>query len=306
MHTDDSGSLLRLPRMAPDSDSASASAPPAPPARLLRFKSCVIGSSIDLDKPASFFRIERTVSWKEYLELNEAHLERILQKPCPGKRVYLFEYGCATFLDLDEGEQQTFYEFLAGLVDEIDYAMVARYTESHVLEVDEEGEFSPWDGSPLRFRVEESILPLVASLLAKSAALTKIEADVDDHLDQSEQLIDNLQRGRLRFNKRSSSSVLAKFLKFEFDSILTIRIFDRTTAEGDSWNSRSLYDALAEHYELNDRYEVIESKMGSLRTAMKTHNSLSFESNENRLYVWEIFLLLLFPLGALVRMLLHH
>jgi len=290
------------PRMAPDSSSA----PLAPaPIRLLHFKSCVIGSAIDLEKPAAFFRIERTASWKEYLELGEAHLETILQKPCPDKRVFLFEYGCAAFLNLDEGELQTFFDFLAGLVDEIDYAMVVRFAESHVLTVDEAGELQPWEGSPLTFRVEEPIFPLVASLLAKSAALTKIEADVDAHLDQSEQLIVNLQRGRLRFNKRTSSAVLAKFLKFEFDSILTIRIFDRATAENDSQNSRSLYDALAEHYELNDRYEVLESKIGSLRTAMKTHNSLSVESNENRLYLWEIFLLILFPLGALARILLH-
>lgn len=303
MHGTEPVRFSRPPFPAPGPDMASA---PAPSARLLRFKSCVIGPAIDLEKPAAFFRIERTASWKEYLELNESHLERILQKPSSGKRVFLFEYGCAAFLNLDEGEQQIFLEFLSGLVEEIDYAMVARYAESHVLNVNEEGEFAPFEGSAFRFRLEPPVLPLVASLLAKSAALTKIEADVDAHLDQSEQLIVNLQRGRLRFNKRTSSAVLAKFLKFEFDSILTIRIFERTTADTDSWNSRSLHDALAEHYELNDRYEVLESKMSSLRTAMKTHNSLSFESNENRLYVWEIFLLLLFPLGALARLLLHH
>lgn len=274
--------------------------------RILRFKSCVIGSPIPLEKPAAFFRIERTASWKESLLLDESHLEKILQKPCDDKRVYLFEYGCITFLNLDEGELQTFFDFMAGLVDELDYAMIARYTESHIFHVDETGEFHPWEGSPLTFRAEEPIFPLVASLLAKSAALTKVEADVDAHIDESEQYIEKLRLGRLRFNKKGSSEMQAKFLKFEYTSIMTIRIFDRATADIDSQNSRALYDVLAEHYELNDRFDVLNSKIGSLRQAMKTYNSLTFETGENRLYVLEIFLLVLFPLASLVRLFLYH
>ena len=85
----------------------------------LRFKSCVIGPPIPLDKPASFFRIERTASWKEYVELTGRHLESILQKPCEDKRVYLFEYGSIGFLNFNEGELQIFLDFFAGLVDEV-------------------------------------------------------------------------------------------------------------------------------------------------------------------------------------------
>lgn len=273
--------------------------------KTVRFKSCKIGSSIPLEKPSTFFCVQRSSSWKEYIVLSGHDLEEILKKQCGSMRAYLFEFGCITFVDFDEFDIQIFLEFFEGMVEAIDYSMVARYSEIHSIKVDDHGEFRPWHGSESTFKFEESVIPLISIILAKSAAMNKIEIDVSANIDESETYIEYLRRGRLGFSKKALMVMISKFLKFEYESINNIRIFDRSATDNDSMNCREIYDSLAEYYELNDRFDVLQSKIGSLRSTMKSYNSLSYRQNENRLYVFEIFLLGLFPLVSIIRLFFH-
>lgn len=272
----------------------------------IRFKSCKIGVSIPLEKPRSFFRLQKSSVWKEYITLQEHHLVDILKKPCESMAAYLFEFGCITFVNFEEPDIQVFLEFIAGMVETIDYSMVARFSETHAIEVLSAGEFRPWPESPRTFRYEDSVISLIAVILAKSAALNKIELDVDDNIDESGKYIEYLRRGRLRVNKKTLSLVISNFVKFEYELINNIRIFDRSLADTVSINAKEANDAVAEYFEINDRFAVLQSKIDSLRGTMKAYNSLSYRQSENRLYVFEIFLLGLFPLMGLIRMYLHH
>lgn len=268
----------------------------------MRFKSCKITSRIPLEKLTSFFRMQRSSSWREYIVLNGTHLENVLKKHCGSRCAYLFEFGCVTFVDFDEFEIQIFLEFLAGMVDRIDYSMFARFAESHTIDVSESSEFRPWNGCIKAYKYEDSVIPLISVILAKSVALDKIEIDVSENMDESEKYIEYLRKGRLRISKKALSEIISGFLKFEYESINNIRIFDRSIADNKNINCREIYDSLAEYYELNDRFDVLQSKIKSLRSTIKTYNSLSYQQNENRMYLLEIFLLGLFPLVSVIRL----
>lgn len=273
--------------------------------RTIRFKSCKISPNIPLEKTATYFRMPRASSWREYIVLRGPQLEEVLKKQCGSMRAYLFEFGCITFVGFEEPDIQTFLEFIEGMVEDVDYSTVARFSETHEVEV-EGTELRPWPGAGVTFRFdEEEVLALTALILAKASALNKIELDVNANIDESETYIDYLNRGRLRHNKKALSVMITKFLKFEYESMNNIRIYDRSVAANNSLNGRALYDALAEYFELHDRFDGIQSKIGSLRSTMKSYNSLSYRQIENRLYVFEIFLLGLFPVVSLVRMFLH-
>lgn len=268
----------------------------------IRFKSYKVASRISLEKPASFFRIQRSSSWREYIVLSGQSLETVLKKHCGSKCAYLFEFGCVTFVDFDDFEIQMFLEFFAGMVDKIDYSMFARITESHYINVEENSEFKPWDVSEDIYKYDDSVRAAIAVILSKSVALDKIEIDVDRNMVESEKYIEYLRRGRLRVSKKALSVIISGFLKFEYESISSIRIFDRSSAGNDSINCRELYHALAEYYELNDRFYVLQKKIGSLRSTIKTYNSLSYQQSENRLYIFEMFLLSLFPLVSIIHL----
>lgn len=271
--------------------------------RTIRFKSCKIGPGISLEKTAAYFQMRKSTIWREYIRLTGKHLEEILKRKCHDLcEAYLFEFGCITFVNFDEPEIQMFLEFFEGMVDVIDYTMVARYAETHTIEIGEDSAFRPWGESEETYPYDESVIPLFAAILAKSTALNKIEIDVDDNLDESGKYIEYLRRGRLRPSKKALSVFISKFLKFEYESINNIRIFDRSAMGPDSMNYRELYDSLAEYYELYDRFDVIQSKIGSLRSTMKAYNALSYRQTSNRIYILEIFLLGLFPVVGVVRM----
>lgn len=273
--------------------------------KTMQFRSYKIGPGIALEKPAAFFRMQRSSTWKEYIVLEAHHLEGVLKKQCGPMRAYLFEFGCICLVNFNEDDTQVFLEFIAGMVESIDYSMVARFSESHSIEIGEQNEFKIWPGSGKVYSFEDAFIPVVAFILAKSSALNKIETDISDNLDESGKYIDDLKRGRLRIDKKGLSVIISKFLKFEYESINNIRIFDRSAADNNSMSSRELHDELAEHYEINDRFDVLQSKINSLRGTMKTYNSLSYRQSENRLYLFEVFLLGLFPVVSIIRMFFH-
>lgn len=264
-------------------------------------RSLKIGQTLPLDRLAAFFGGGWPSAWRDYIILQPVHLEAVLKKPCPGRMVFVFSFGCLVFIQLEEEDIQTFLSFMAGLTDEIDYGMAAQFSEALTIHLDEAGQFMPVAELPRSFQWGEPAAQVIALILAKSSALGKIEADVGQNVDESGAYIDYLWRGRLRMNKKGLTVMISKFLKFELESIRAVHIFDRSAAET-SLEARELYDLLAEHYELNDRFLALQSKTGSLRAAMRAYNSLSYRKSENRLYWFEVFLLALFPLASILRL----
>lgn len=268
--------------------------------RTMYFRSCRISSGIPLGKLVSFFRMQRSNIWKPYVVLGETELALVLKTSTSFRRAYLFEFGCITFVDFEEFEIQLFIEFLTGMVDKIDYAMVAKFADSHTLEIDDNQEYLPWRTCSQAYHFEDSVVPIISVILAKSVALDKIEKDVGSNLDESEKYIDYLQKGRLRIDRKSLSAFISGFLKFEYESISNIRIYDRSFSDNNI-SCKEIYDSLSGFYELNDRFDVLQSKINSFHNTMKTYNSLSYQRAENRLYLFEIVLLFLFPLAAAMR-----
>ncbi len=268
--------------------------------RKIRFKSCKITTRIPLDRLASFFRLQKLSSWKEYIVLNGHYLEDILKINCNSKSVYLFEFGCVTFVEFEEDEVQVFLDFLAGIVEKIDYAMFARFSENHSILVGDDSTFKPWSECTRFHRFDEPAQLIISVILAKSAALDKIETDVNENMDETERYVEYLRKGKFHMNKKAFSLIIYRILKFEFESINNIRIFDRSAVFEHRIKSRDLYDSLAGYYELDDRFAVLQSKTASLHRTAKAYNVLSYKGIENRLYVLEIFLLALFPLVSLI------
>lgn len=267
----------------------------------IHVRSQKICPSIPLDRLAAFFGSGWTSAWREHYTVTPEYLETVLKKPCPGRMVYVFSFGSISFVNLEDEDIQVFLGFMRGMVEEIDYGMAAEFAESIVLQVDGESRFQPVPGDGRSFLWSEPAAHIIALILAKSSALGKIEEAVGNNLDESGAYIDYLGRGRLRMRKKGLTVMISKFLKFELESIRAVHIFDRIAAEG-SLENRGLYDIMAEHYELNDRFQALQSKVGSLRATMRAYNSLSYRKSENRLYWFEVFLLGLFPAVSILRL----
>jgi len=58
---------------------------------------------------------------------------------------------------------------------------------------------------------------------------------------------------------------MAKILRFEFDSLSCIRIFEHPALGKHSIKLKEIYDILAEYYEFGGRFNVMQSKIKDLR-----------------------------------------
>jgi len=269
--------------------------------KTVRFTGYKISSGIDLKKVAAFFRLPAPKSWEDCIILGEQQLAEAYKYKLPSKKIYIFEFGCVTFENFHMDETGEFFKYLRLITGEYDYRMLARYNESLAIKVFEDHRVSLWKGSTRTFPYSDSLAGIVAVVLAKSVALSKVEADVDPLLDEAGDFIAKLQSGKLNTGTRKFASTMAHILRFEFESAAGIRIFDRPSEANRGLILRGAYDELASYYELEDRYEVLEKKVSELRNIARSYSTLRYWKQENRLVLFEVFLLVLFPLSYFVR-----
>jgi len=258
-----------------------------------------------LQKIAAYLEMSFPISWKDYIVVKGKHLDMILKYKTSSKQVYLFEFGCVTFVNFEGDEIRVFLEHLESVTGILNSEYFAKYYETHTIKVYNNGECKLWKGNADYVEYNDYIIPIVCTVLSRSVALSKIEADASQLLDQSESIITFLQKGKLRASTKRLASITAKIMRFEYDSIGNIKVLERSSLIDQSIEARSIYDILADHFELGERFEIIKNKCDELQKIIKTYSSLSYNNAENKLLLFEVFLLLLFPLFREIRSLLN-
>lgn len=281
----------------------------------VRFTSYKVSSGIDLKKVASLFGLPAPKSWEDCIILGEQQLAEVYKYKLPSKKVYIFEFGCVTFENFFTDETGKLLKYLLLIIGDLDYRALARYSESHTIKVSDDHLVNLWKGSNRTFPYSDGLAGIVAVALAKSVALSKIESDVDLLLDEAETFfiilseeknpIRKLQNGTFSTKTRKFASTMAHILRFEYDSAVSIRIFDRPSETNRDLNLRGTYDELTNYYELEDRYDVLDKKVSELRKIARSYSVLRYWRQESRLLLFEIFLLALFPLSYIVHDLLR-
>jgi hypothetical protein len=93
---------------------------------------------------------------------------------------------------------------------------------------------------------------------------------------------------------------MAHIVRFEKESAAGFGIFDRPASTGRKLLLRDAYDKLADYYELDERYDLLEKKAGQLRNIVRSGSAQRFRRQEKRLLAFETFLLMLFPLSHIL------
>lgn len=252
--------------------------------------------SADLKKIASFFGLPVPESRDRCVVLKNAQLVDIYKCEMQNKKIYIFSFGCIVFEDMDLDDADRFFESLRSVIGEPDYKMLARFRENHTVIITGKETACLWDGCAQSFPLSNDLSYTIASILAKSAALAKEESDIDMLLDEADSYVTRFQSGLLNTGARRFAILTAHIIRFEKESAAGIKIFDRPVGVARSLSLRDAYDRLSEYYELADRYEILEKKAAELRNIVRSYSMLRYRRQENRLLVFETFLLLLFPL----------
>lgn len=274
--------------------------------REIKFNCFKVNSKLNLKNIASFFNVDMLTGKKEYIVLGDKEIDVIFKYKTQNRGVFFFEFGCITFINFDMDEVRIFLEYVESIAGKIDSELFMKFYEGYTIEVDNYYTFKLYEDGESYTSYSKYIEAIIAVVLAKSTALLWVENEVDILMDEAERIMDYLHKGRLHTNSRKFSKITARILRFEYESIYNIEILDRTTGLDKKLKYRRIYDDMVEYYELMERFDIVRNKVGNLRRIAKSYTNLSYERHENRLYVFEIFLMILFPLSYFFRYLVKY
>lgn len=260
------------------------------------FNTFKVATRLPLVQIASYFNLINDAGWKEYIKIGSDEIEKIFMYGSRNKSVYLYKYGCITFVNFKYHEIQYFFEYLNKIYVDLDNKLISKFSETHIMTVDKDGFVRLWEDSEEIYKINNTLLDIAATVLAKSTELYKIETELNSVLDESEQLIDYLNIGRLRANSKRVISIIARCTRFKYRSIESVRLLDRPPEFAKTIENRKVFDDLSTVYELNDRYTTMLSRTDILDSITEEYFSYKSSQSERRLLMFEIMLLAIFPL----------
>lgn len=264
------------------------------------FSTFKVATKLPLVKISCFFNIKQDAGWKEYIKIDSIEIESILKYSSTNKVVFLYKYGCITFLNFNNNEIYIFLEYLKKLYIELDNKLLSQFNDTHTIIIASSDTVALWEDSEELYYYHNKTNDIVASVLAKSTELHKIETELSDVLDSSGKLISYLNKGYLKANTKKVISIIAKCIRFKYRSIESIKILDKPLEFNRTSEARQTFDLMSEYFELNDRYTILSDRINILDSITGEYFSFRSKQAEKRLLLFEILLLSIFPLLQII------
>jgi len=253
-----------------------------PPERVINmkeinFKAFAITNEIDLNKIAIHCGIPKKFTWEEPLILRGEILRTILLKNVDETQMVLvFSFGSIVFINYSHMDEiKALLSYIRSFEPAIEITNVDQYTDDYSLHIKETESFELTDEYVVVPEFEPFYPELISTVLAKSVALEKTEVQLGEILDKLENMIDRLEKGKLRIGNKELARTTAKIVRHEYNTLAYIMILDKP---GITWTSSiagEFYDRMLEFFELNDRYKILKSKTEVLYNIMDGFSTIS-------------------------------
>jgi required for meiotic nuclear division protein 1 len=262
------------------------------------FKAFAVANEIDLNKIAVVCNIRKKYTWEEPLILQGELLEKILgQANSQDQMVLVFSFGSLVFINTSQPGIDRFFEYLRHFHPAIDLQNGQIYTDDYELRIGNSAQ-PEFNDQYITIPVfAESYPGLISTVIAKSVALEKIEEKLETILDKVEGVIDRLEKGKLHISDKEVARATAQIVRHEYNTIAYVMILDRPDSTWIDSSAGDFYDQLADFFELNDRYEILEHKTNTLKNILDGFTSVS---HSIRMFRLEWAVVILFVLEVLL------
>ncbi|HWR56645.1 MAG: RMD1 family protein [Bacillota bacterium] len=254
------------------------------------FKATVVCNEINLNRIGQHFGITRKFKWEDPLSLKNDHLKGIIREP-ENKALFIFHFGSMVFVNFQKHEMMDVANYLKRIEKSLNIQNLFEHIDDYRLEIQPEVEPSINNDvmvvpAPMDYQWE-----IVATILAKSVALEKIEIDIDLLLDEIEDIVEFLHQGKLSVSDEKLAKMSAKILGFKFNTISYIMLLDKPDITWTNEQAGELFADLGTLFELKDRYEKIRHKSDTLMDITEVFTGLAHAQRGNRLE-WAIIILI--------------
>lgn len=263
----------------------------------ITFKAFAITNEIDLNKIAIHCGIPKKFTWEEPLILRSTMLNKFLyQKVDETQQILVFSFGSIVFIN-NKGNDviKEFLSFVHSFEPEIDLRKFELYTDDYSLHLGESEKIELTDKYVIVPQYEEFYPELISTVLAKSVALEKTEEQLGNIHDKLENMIDRLEKGKLRIGNKELARTTAKIVRHEYNTLSYIMILDKPDITWTSSTAGEFYDNMFDFFELNDRYKILKSKTEILYNIMDGFSNIS-HSIRGLFVEWIIVTLIVFEI----------
>lgn len=254
-----------------------------------KLKAFSICNEINFDEISIHFGIQKEYKWEEFLTLNEEHIHGIINN-AQGKKVKIFPFGSIVFINCVYNEMMDIFKYLQKLeihLENID----PKYTDDYELDIASNGEEPEINYDNMIVEKEESNLDIVSIILAKSVAMERVEAEIEKLIDESETIINSLEKGKLDIKDKKLLTMTGEILKFRHNTISYIMLLDKPDVTWKNQVADEIYIELSHIFELDDRYITVTAKTEILMDIVEVFTSLMHSKRGNKLELTVIILI---------------
>lgn len=264
----------------------------------INFKAVALTAEINLNKLAMHFGINHKFRWEESLKLTEDSLKGIIPVSL-GKSIYIFSFGSIVFVNCEHHEIMDLIHYFGRIEKNLDMITTLDYFDDYKIEILPEGTPSINNDSMITSIELSHQREIVATVLAKSVALERLEIDIDKLLDEIEDIVNYLQRGYLTVSDKKLAKMSARILGFRLSTISYIMLLDKPEIIWLNEEAIKVFDELSILFDLTARCENIRLKSEMLMDITNVFTELAHAKRGNRLE-WGIIILFIIEIVLLV------
>lgn len=212
-----------------------------------------------------------------------------LRAPCGGGEVLLFSFGALVFLDAGAADMQRAMERLhaarPGLTEEL-------RAESFTVREGEEGKVRVGGGALVVDRLTPERAGVVALTVAQSAAMELYERKVDELFATTKSLAERLEdTGRVSLATRKLHRFVGQAVGRRNEILSVLHLLDKPDGTWDDPEMDRIYADLRAEFDLKDRFEALERKLGAIQDTLELVIGMARDS---RMLILEVAIVAMF------------
>jgi uncharacterized Rmd1/YagE family protein len=261
--------------------------------RILCYK---ISNELNLAKLASYFDVLYCERNTGYIILDDKAISSIIKVHSIFKFLFVYKYGCIVFVDFSSDEIYSTLGYMETIIGDVDYKLISQFNESVTLSITNKQLITRINDFHCYFDYNKDVLTIACGLISKSTTLATAESELATVLDDADNIVNFLQKARLRINRSRFVSSISHMARFQCDAIKSLGLFNSGFEHKRISNNKSFYSVLYLYYEIDDRINILERKIDEVNRLISSYTTLSYNMEEMRLLIFECVLLFLFLL----------
>lgn len=243
-----------------------------------------LANELELNKLAVILGMNRKYRWEEPMILTPGDLRDTFIEDAPGteKYIYLFSFGSVVFINCSEIEIKRILEKLNFYIPGPENYLTAVWIDTYRLDVNEEQEQTITNDFAIVPEFRRSFNDMIATVIAKSVALERIEKTLENVFDEVDEIVKMLGRGKLGVKDKRIAKLISRVLDIRLSTLSYIMVLDKPDFTWYNILADQFYIDLAQVFELIDRYEDIKHKTEVVKEAIDAFTNLAHAERATR------------------------